>query len=88
MSTRTKKLAAAVPDKKMALLIKGNWDGDDFAELDELGEHFPEQAEDENGELKPNPKHAFVKKAAEAHRKALKAIKKKKEGKKEDGEES
>ncbi len=76
------------PDKKNALFIKGNWDREDFDELNDLVAQFPEQIEGEGGEMTPNPKRAFVQKAADAHRKALRAIKKKKEGKKEDSEES
>jgi hypothetical protein len=69
------------PDKKLSLIVKGNWEGDDFEELDELVAHFPEQVDDEDGTSVANPKHAFVKKAAEAHRKALRAAKKAKEKK-------
>jgi CRISPR-associated protein Csb1 len=76
------------PDKKQALFIKGNWDGEDFDELNDIVAQFPEQIAGEGGEMTPNPKRAFVQKAAEAHRKVLRAIKKKKEGKKEDSEES
>lgn len=76
------------PDKKQALFIKGNWDREDFDELNDLVAQFPEQIEGEGGEMKPNPKRAFVQKAADAHRRALRAIKKKKEGKKEGDEES
>jgi CRISPR-associated protein Csb1 len=78
----------AAPDKKQALFIKGNWDREDFDELNDLVAQFPEQIESEGGAMTPNPKRAFVQKAAEAHRKVLRAIKKKKEGKKEDSEES
>jgi len=76
------------PDKKPALLIKGNWDREDFDELNDLVGHFPERVEDENGELVLCPKRAFVKKAADAHRKVLMARKAKKEGKKDDSKAS
>jgi len=76
------------PDKKMALLIKGQWERDDFAELDDLVEQFPEFIEGEDGKQVANPKRIFVKKAADAHRKALRAIKAKKDGKKGESEDN
>jgi CRISPR-associated protein Csb1 len=85
--TKAKKGKLAQPDNKPALLIKGNWEGEDFEELVALISHFPEQIESDDGEPEANPKHALVKKAAEAHRKVLRAIKKKKEGKKEDADD-
>ena len=78
----------AAPDNKQALFIKGNWDSDNFDELNDLVAQFPEMIEGEGGAKTPNPKRAFVQKAAEAHRKVLLAIKQKKEGKKQDSEES
>jgi len=82
---KPKKGQRAVPEMKMALLIKGNWDREDFDELNDVVELFPEQIEGDEGEG-ANKKRAFVKKATEAHRKNLRALKAKKEGKKDDGD--
>lgn len=83
----SKKGQRAQPDKAPALLVKGNWDGDEFEELNELVELFPEQVEGEGGEMVTNAKRSLIEKAADAHRKVLKDRKKKKEGKKENSEE-
>jgi len=77
----------AQPDKAQALFVKGNWDRENFDELNDLVNHFPEQVAGANGDQVSNPKRAFVKEAVEAHRKVLKARKAKKDGKKEESAE-
>ena len=74
------------PDKAQALFIKGNWEGDDFEELDELLVLFPEKTDSDDGESEPNPKHEFIKGAIAQHRASLRVRKNKQEKKSGGGE--